>query len=453
MVAYTLNYNDTSAELVTDLQFSTEVIFNEKVTLFGTTSFADGRSFSFKVFVNDSLQAAKSAVSGSAIVAVGLNNQMFNIGNNTIKVEFYDESNNIIVTLSKTIMKSYYDYFIMIDGSLQPKNSRLTPVDTTTKIYFGMTQENTNQSLEALSITIESYNTGTIKIQPVLKPWDVTGKDMPEVSEYSQNYSLSAGKNTLNLINLLASGKPIYGLVITPQNSFSLYVGFEKSQQTYYRMYLQRPRVTYHDHVVLSWSNVKLRQEAKDNFTKFVLFRDGTKIFETADFNVREYEDTAVTLGATHMYQLYMYVTVPPSVVWDYITAVRDMYKLSGGDKSIIEFNSDNVALKKKSATVSADLSIAIRDTNVGYLEGTGIYLENAQGTNLFKEFFTLSVLDFTDRVGISRLLMNCNMDTSLITLVDDATFIKDLTASNGSAYKMYRFKMRKRTRSITFDY
>lgn len=218
---------------------------------------------------------------------------------------------------------------------------------------------------------------------------------------------------------------------------------FPQSTQTYYRIFLERPTYTYYNSAVLSWPDVQLKDASL--FTKFSLTRNGTEIFSTTDYNVRTYEDTTVQKGQTYIYQLLIYMEIPQEVVWDFIYSVKDMWKTST-DKKIV-FETQNIQFEELNPTITLDDRSSLSQTGPNtVIDDQGIHILTAQSGNLFNEYFATAVFDISNRTKIKSILAQANASQELSYVIDDVVFVKNMGEG-----KMYRFIMRKRTRSIDF--
>lgn len=455
MLDYTITYaDDAGCTIQTDLLFSRETTFSESILGKGSISFDDSRNFLITYYVNDQ-KYAETSLAAIQIVNIVFPTTTLVIGENIIKLEMIGTDGLVFCTLEKSVFMSYYNFFTYYRGVAEPKKDLISLVSDDRCIYVGSAQMNPNKQLSELYINISAAASCIVKISPIFEEsWSVSSNVPPtkEESIYVEA-NLDEGDNAVSLIPLLLAAKPVYGLKIyTPTGGNArINLFFNRLNQSYYKIFLARPNVVYYDNLTISWEDVSI--EAVESFLKFELIRDGSVIFTTSDFHERTYIDTNIQLNKHYLYQLAVYLDVPESVVWDFLYTVKDLWKwripAAGEDPSTprLQFETgDYVDFGKKPINVSADFDNLILDPGLQYIAGDGISIISATGDNLFKEFLAQAEIDFTDRAGITKLLIAANMDTSLVTLVESATKEKVM----GDGY-LFRFKMRKRTRAIDF--
>ena len=132
--------------------------------------------------------------------------------------------------------------------------------------------------------------------------------------------------------------------------------------------------------------------------------------------------------------------------MWEFIESAKDLWQTTEVDGEI-QFYSDNFGFKEHPINVKCDLSKSSLSAGLSFSDSTGINIVNASGTNIFKEFEASASFDFKNRVAITKLLLNTNMDTSLVSYIEEATYVRDFTEG-----KLYKLKLKKRIRDIDFD-
>lgn len=444
-------------DLVFDLAVSTEVIAQDTVSVYGTMGLTPSGQFYVKYSLND-VEMEVTKLTYSLVVAVKFQNSNFDVGDNFIKVDVYSGKDEHLYTATKLIVKNYYGYICTVNKQFRNVRDLDYICAENTEIYLGLQQDNINFILSELSIEITALNTITkqvwneelqeyetvedtqqLVISPIIEEFDITSNKPPKaVDGVSITTNIKEGKNTINLLPLLLVGQVIYGIKISTSNARLLFTFFH-SQQSYHTVYLQRPKIVYNDRATITWDNVTIR--SPEIFEKFVLLRDSQVIFETTKITDRKYTDSTLTTGQTYLYQLQVWINVNDEVLWDFTQAVADLWKPKEREK--LSFYEQNVGMKKLPIDVYGKMD-NIESNPAVLVQGNGVFVANANGANIFNEYFAGSTLDFSDRVGITKLLVNNSMDGGLVSIVDNATFVRNLDIG-----KLWKVRMRKRARSI----